>query len=148
MIRSPGLRFSFTAIKWNLQWNIAPWEKIQAKVCTWMCKLENLVISFLPWPHMILNQKEWNVNLLNSLQTTMCRTISDHCPVLLDKKLIDWHLKPFRFDNQWGSDYLTMVFDMAKPWWAAFRVEGWVGVLSLISCSCWIWSQKKWHRKV
>ncbi|XP_057792009.1 uncharacterized protein LOC131008911 [Salvia miltiorrhiza] len=60
----------------------------------------------------LVNEKwldQWPHSKVRGLQ----RTISDHCPILLETKAVDWGPKPFRFINAWTShkDFEKVVHD-------------------------------------
>ncbi|XP_057811358.1 uncharacterized protein LOC131025575 [Salvia miltiorrhiza] len=59
------------------------------------------------------------------------RSLSDHCPILLSTKSVDWGPKPFRFLNAWTShpDFLQVV----KKVWKETKVVGW---------SCFVFKDK------
>nr|CCA66178.1 hypothetical protein [Beta vulgaris subsp. vulgaris] len=47
---------------------------------------------------------EWITNLPNLRVSLLQRGLSDHCPLLVHNKELDWGPKPFRFQNCWLSD--------------------------------------------
>ncbi|XP_057811684.1 uncharacterized protein LOC131025921 [Salvia miltiorrhiza] len=61
----------------------------------------------------------WDQSKVRGLQ----RTVSDHCPILLDTKKVDWGPKPFRFLNAWTRhpDFETVV----KESWQRGGISGW-----------------------
>ncbi|XP_057780084.1 uncharacterized protein LOC130998691 [Salvia miltiorrhiza] len=59
------------------------------------------------------------------------RTISDHCPILMETKVMDWGPKPFRFINAWTShpDFEEVV----RESWNRSGIRGW---------SCFVFKEK------
>ncbi|XP_057811339.1 uncharacterized protein LOC131025560 [Salvia miltiorrhiza] len=51
------------------------------------------------------------------------RTVSDHCPILMETKFVDWGPKPFRFINAWTShpDFARIVSES----WNKEGISGW-----------------------
>lgn len=50
-----------------------------------------------------LVNNEWLDRWPNTFQKGLSRSVSDHCPVSLETKFIDWGPKPFRFVDAWTS---------------------------------------------
>lgn len=50
-----------------------------------------------------MTNNHWVVRWLNSFQKGFSRSISDHCPIMLEIKVTDWGPKPFRSFNAWLS---------------------------------------------
>ncbi|XP_057775369.1 uncharacterized protein LOC130994338 [Salvia miltiorrhiza] len=65
----------------------------------------------------------WNVSWPSSVGRCLQRPVSDHCPILLSTKTVDWGPKPFRFINAWTShpEFLPVVQNV----WDEQNVEGW-----------------------
>ncbi|XP_057788776.1 uncharacterized protein LOC131005735 [Salvia miltiorrhiza] len=63
--------------------------------------------------------EKWSHSKVIGLQ----RTVSDHCPLILETKSIDWGPKPFRFLNAWIShcDFEKVV----KESWERPGISGW-----------------------
>ncbi|KAL8547271.1 hypothetical protein ACS0TY_006841 [Phlomoides rotata] len=63
----------------------------------------------------------------NIFQKGPRRTVSYHCPILLEIKTSDWGPKPFRCLNIWFShpDFGNFV----KEKWRSYNVEGWGGFI-------------------
>ncbi|XP_071717840.1 uncharacterized protein [Rutidosis leptorrhynchoides] len=52
---------------------------------------------------------------------------SDHKPIILGKKILDWGPKPFRFNNDWLSKQGFLSFCEVK--WAEYTTQGWVAFI-------------------
>ncbi|XP_057811260.1 uncharacterized protein LOC131025482 [Salvia miltiorrhiza] len=65
------------------------------------------------------------------------RTVSDHCPLMMETITVDWGPKPFRFINAWTShpDFEKVVKDS----WQRPGISGW---------SCYIFKEKMKRLKV
>lgn len=68
---------------------------------------------------------EWLDTWPGSLQTTLARNFSDHCPVLLRSKIVDWGPKPFRVLDCWLSD--NSFKELVHQCWTAHQPSGWGG---------------------
>lgn len=68
---------------------------------------------------------EWLAKWPGSVQSALVRNFSDHCPVLLRSKNVDWGPKPFRILDCWLSDksFKKVVIDS----WSANPQSGWGG---------------------
>ncbi|XP_057780066.1 uncharacterized protein LOC130998670 [Salvia miltiorrhiza] len=71
--------------------------RLQARTYTWyqpqgMCKskLDRFMVN-----------EEWLSVWAHTKARGLQRSISDHCPILLETKKVDWGPKPFRFFNAW-----------------------------------------------
>lgn len=70
-----------------------------------------------------LVSEEWLQEWPNPSQWALDRDVSDHCPIILQHKIINWGPKPFRFNNCW---LLKDGFaDSVKQTWLSLQVEGW-----------------------
>ncbi|GKU90261.1 hypothetical protein SLEP1_g4270 [Rubroshorea leprosula] len=58
-------------------------------------------------------------------QWGLCRTVSDHCPILLRHKKVDWGPNPFRFFNSWLE--LEGCRELIKDVWSKANIQGWAG---------------------
>ncbi|GKV27152.1 hypothetical protein SLEP1_g36355 [Rubroshorea leprosula] len=58
-------------------------------------------------------------------QWGLCRTVSDHCPILLRHNKVDWGPKPFRFFDSWLE--LEGCRELIKDVWNKANIQGWVG---------------------
>ncbi|GKV05277.1 hypothetical protein SLEP1_g17307 [Rubroshorea leprosula] len=59
--------------------------------------------------------KQWRLN----------RTISDHCPILLKQKEVDWGPKSFKFFNTWIEQEGCR--ELIKETWSKADIQGWTG---------------------
>ncbi|KAL8531213.1 hypothetical protein ACS0TY_008005 [Phlomoides rotata] len=71
-----------------------------------------------------LINNEWLMKWPSAHQVGL-RSLSDHCPILLKIKVIDWGSKPFRFVNAWLSYPEFKDFVINK--WRNYSVIGWGG---------------------
>lgn len=62
--------------------------------------------------------EDWNI----IDQRVGSRDISDHCPIRLNSRKIDWGPKPFRFNNDWFKHEGFKPF--IKEEWEKIKVEG------------------------
>lgn len=70
----------------------------------------------------IINEK-WGERWLNSSLRGLKRSVSDHCPIVLETKEEDWGPKPFRFINAWLSH--SQFMEVVKESWEEGGVIGW-----------------------
>lgn len=68
---------------------------------------------------------EWEVEWPASFHIGIQRSVSDHCPLILETKSVDWGAKPFRFINAWLThpDFKSFVENA----WKGYNVSGWGG---------------------
>ena len=68
---------------------------------------------------------DWVSKWPDSSQHNLERNYSDHCPIILNSKNIDWGLKPFRVFDAWlhNKDFNKVVRDC----WSANQPMGWGG---------------------
>lgn len=66
---------------------------------------------------------QWMLKWPNSFQKGLKRSVSDHCPILLEVKVRDWGPKPFRSINAWHTHPSFKEFVCNK--WQSYRVLGW-----------------------
>lgn len=61
----------------------------------------------------------------NTIQKGLPRSVSNHCPITLKVKPVDWGLKPFRIINAWREheDFRELVENS----WKEADVTGWEG---------------------
>lgn len=69
--------------------------------------------------------KEWEVHFPGVTQSTLLRSISNHCPILLSFQMVDWGPKPFPLQNGWlmQKEFMPMV----KEWWFLSNAQGYAG---------------------
>ena len=76
-------------------------------------------------------------SLTDSSQFNLERNYSDHCPIILKPKIIDWGPKPFKVFDGWLKikDYQQVV----KDCWSAYQPMGWGGFHEnpLLVKDCW-----------
>ena len=68
---------------------------------------------------------EWLAKWLASTQQTLNRNFSNHCPIMLTSKLVDWGPKPFRILDCWLSDLSFR--KMVEESWNGIQQSGWGG---------------------
>ncbi|GKU98648.1 hypothetical protein SLEP1_g11622 [Rubroshorea leprosula] len=67
----------------------------------------------------------WLTKWSEARQWGLSRTVSDHCPILLKHKHIDWGPKPFKFFNAWFQQEGCM--ELVKEVWGSANIQGWAG---------------------
>ncbi|GKV32054.1 hypothetical protein SLEP1_g40687 [Rubroshorea leprosula] len=67
----------------------------------------------------------WLTKWSEARQWGLSRTVSDHCPILLKHKHIDWGPKPFKFFNAWFQQEGCM--ELIKEVWGSANIQGWAG---------------------
>lgn len=76
----------------------------------------------------------------------LSRIVSDHCPVIMEVKVVDWGPKPFRFINAWCSHPEFKKF--VEVSWNSYKVEGWFGYRIKEKLKRLKDDLKKWNRDV
>ena len=66
---------------------------------------------------------EWRDRWPESVQFTLPRNFSNHCPILLRPKDVDWGPKPFRTLNCWLTD--KSFKEVVQQCWDSVQVSGW-----------------------
>lgn len=56
-------------------------------------------------------------------QWALPRTLSDHCPIILKEKILNWGPKPFRVFNGWNE--IPGYVEFVKEQWGGLQVRGW-----------------------
>ncbi|XP_057791311.1 uncharacterized protein LOC131008451 [Salvia miltiorrhiza] len=91
--------------------------RLQARSFTWyqgQCKskLDRFFVN-----------EEWLSIWTHTKARGLQRSVSDHCPILLETKRVDWGPKPFRFLNVWTThqDFEAVV----KNSWQRRGISGW-----------------------
>lgn len=65
---------------------------------------------------------EWD-NLFPFLKgEPLPRAVSDHVPILLNGKIQNSALRPFKFENMWMRHHGFK--DLVENWWSQFQVQG------------------------
>ncbi|GKV31185.1 hypothetical protein SLEP1_g39903 [Rubroshorea leprosula] len=72
-----------------------------------------------------LLSERWLTKWSEARQWGLSRTMSDHCPILLRHKHIDWGPKPFKFVNAWFQQEGCM--ELVKEVWGSANIQGWAG---------------------
>ena len=70
---------------------------------------------------------EWFAKWPGSLQQPLDRNFSDHCPVVLRSKIVDWGPKPFRILDCWLSD--KSFASVVQECWQSHNQGGWGGLM-------------------
>ncbi|KAL8485331.1 hypothetical protein ACS0TY_027579 [Phlomoides rotata] len=73
----------------------------------------------------ILINEDWMLRWLISYQRGLRRSLSDHCPNILDINDKYWGPKPFRFINAWSSHEGFKEFITGR--WSSYDIKGWGG---------------------
>ena len=68
---------------------------------------------------------EWLVQWPGSTQFVLDRDYSDHCPILLKSKTIDWGPKPFKVMDWWLKDKGFQ--QLVEQQWGNYHPPGWGG---------------------
>ena len=70
---------------------------------------------------------QWMSNWPDSCQHVLPRDFSDHCPTILQTKMLDWGPKPFRVADWWihQKGYQRVV----REAWSSAQQGGWGGVV-------------------
>lgn len=68
---------------------------------------------------------DWLIRWPGSIQQPMDRNFSDHCPVLLWSKFVDWSPKPFRILDCWLMD--KSFSSILQECWRSNQQRGWGG---------------------
>ena len=94
----------------------------------------------------VLLSDDWIAKWPDSSQHNLERNYSDHCPIMLQSKTIDWGPKPFRVFNAWlqNKEFNTVV----KDCWSTNQPTGWGGYalkckLQHLKYRLKIWSNEK-----
>lgn len=66
---------------------------------------------------------EWRDTWPESVQFTLSRKFSDHCPILIKANNVDWGPKPFRILNCWLTD--KSFREVVNQCWNSAQVSGW-----------------------
>lgn len=88
---------------------------------------------------------EWLVRWPSSIQATLARNFSDHCPIVLRSKEIDWGPKPFRIMDCWLLD--RSFKETVHHSWTSNQQAGWGGYILKEKIKKLKHSLKRWNRK-
>ena len=99
-MRNKGGRFSHSMRRFSEVMNELGLRDLplQGGPFTWRGGLNNQCMSRLD---RFLVTADWESQFSNSIQSTLLRLVSDHCPVLSDSEGINSGLMPFRFEIMW-----------------------------------------------
>ncbi|GKV02337.1 hypothetical protein SLEP1_g14790 [Rubroshorea leprosula] len=67
----------------------------------------------------------WLTKWSEARQWGLSRIVSDHCPILLRHKHIEWGPKPFKFFNAWFQQEGCK--ELIKEVWGSANIQGWAG---------------------
>ncbi|RZB80823.1 External alternative NAD(P)H-ubiquinone oxidoreductase B4, mitochondrial [Glycine soja] len=90
---------------------------------------------------------EWRDTWAESVQFTLSRNFSDHCPILLKANNVDWGPKPFRILNCWLTD--KSFKEVVNQCWNFVQVSGWgpYGLkekIKRLKCRLKIWNKEEY----
>lgn len=94
----------------------------------------------------ILVNNNWITVWPSSSLKGLPRTISDHCPLALETKTINWGPKPFRFVNAWCS--YPNFLEFVEKVWSGYDIEGWGGFKVKEKLKLLKEDLKKWNTEV
>lgn len=89
---------------------------------------------------------EWLSNWPHSIHKGLPRSVSDHCPIPLDTKIIDWGPRPFRFVKAWTTHPGFKEF--VDNTWKSAEVVGWGGFVVKEKMKFLKGELKKWNKSV
>ncbi|GKV34385.1 hypothetical protein SLEP1_g42760 [Rubroshorea leprosula] len=69
--------------------------------------------------------KGWLTKWSEARQWGLSKTVSDHCPILLRHKHVDWEPKPFKFFDAWLQQEGCK--ELIKEVWGTTNIQGWAG---------------------
>ncbi|KAL8462439.1 hypothetical protein ACS0TY_033457 [Phlomoides rotata] len=94
----------------------------------------------------ILINNKWVEKWPDSYQKGLRRSISDHCPIILENKGKFWGPKPFRVVNAWFThpDFRSFVENK----WNEYRIEGWGGFILKEKFKKLKEDLKEWNRSI
>lgn len=75
----------------------------------------------------IMVNNGWLDNWPSSSVKGLQRSVSDHCPLVLDTKVCDWGPKPFRFINAWTSH--PDLKNFMENAWNGYSIPSWGGFI-------------------
>ena len=88
---------------------------------------------------------DWLARWPSSSQATLPRNFSDHCPIVLRSKEIDWGPKPFRILDCWLND--KSFKEAVHHSWTSFQQPGWGGYILKQKFKNLKHSLKAWNRQ-
>ena len=119
--RNKGGRFSHSMRRFSKVMNELGLRDLplQGGPFTWRGGLNNQCMSRLD---RFLVTTDWESRFSNSIQSTLPRPVSDHCPVLLDSERINSGPMPFRFEIMWLK--FDGFKDLLRGWWQSLHFSG------------------------
>ena len=88
---------------------------------------------------------DWLLRWPSSIQATLARNFSDHCPIVLRSKEIDWGPKPFRIMDCWLLD--RSFKETVHHSWTSNQQSGWGGYILKEKFKKLKHSLKRWNRE-
>ncbi|KAL4203562.1 hypothetical protein AMTRI_Chr01g128610 [Amborella trichopoda] len=89
---------------------------------------------------------DWESTFPETHSIALPKPTLDHCPILLETKLVDSHPKPFRFELTWLEE--PSLLNLFPSWWHSLLdlVQGWAGFklqhkLQLLKATLKNWSR-------
>ena len=92
---------------------------LQGGPFTWRGGLNN---QCMPRLDRFLVIADWESQFSNTIQSTLSRLVSDHCPVLLDSEEINSGPSPFCFEIMWLK--FDGFKDLLRDWWQSLHFSG------------------------
>ncbi|KAL8516077.1 hypothetical protein ACS0TY_014670 [Phlomoides rotata] len=89
---------------------------------------------------------EWVSKWPNSYLKGLRRTLSDHCPIMLEIKVKDWGPKPFRSLNAWFS--FPGFKEYVAERWNSYEIDGWGGYVLKEKLKRLKDDLKQWNKEV
>ena len=87
---------------------------------------------------------EWLDRWPTTIQSTLPRNFSDHCPILLRSSSVDWGPKPFRILDCWMLD--KSFKDTVSKCWTSSQIAGWGGYALKEKIKSLKQALKKWNK--
>ncbi|KAL8511127.1 hypothetical protein ACS0TY_017812 [Phlomoides rotata] len=94
----------------------------------------------------VLVNHNWMTKCPSSYQKGLRWTVSDHCPIILEVKVRDWGLKPFKCLNAWFSHPNFKEFVSNK--WVNYIVDGWGSFIVKEKLKLLKADLKEWNKQV
>ncbi|KAL5137828.1 hypothetical protein HKD37_10G028135 [Glycine soja] len=90
---------------------------------------------------------EWRDTWLESVQFTLSRNFSNHCPILIKANNVDWGPKPFRLLNCWLTD--KSFREVVNQSWNSAQVSRWGAYvlkekIKRLKCILKIWNKEEY----
>lgn len=94
----------------------------------------------------IMVNNEWLERWPGTSHKGLPRSISDHCPLILETKIVDWGHKPFRFINAWTT-HCDFKETVSKAW-SNNQISGWGGFVVKEKLKALKDTLKQWNHSV